>query len=274
MLFDSHLHFTDEVHDTEIRDVMERAWEAGLGRATAIGGNASLNGGALKAARLYPERVGLALGYDRDTAPELAASEDALGAAIADLRGMIEEARSDGLHVGAVGEAGLDFHYHPETEALQVRLLRAELALAREQGLPVVIHSRDAQQATLDLLAEHAQEWSGPAERLGVIHCFTYDTDMARRFLEQGYFISFSGIVSFRNADALREAAAAVPDNRLLIETDSPYLAPVPQRGKRNEPAFVRHVAECLADVRGVTVAHVAAVTSQNAERLFGLQKD
>ena len=130
----------------------------------------------------------------------------------------------------------------------------------------MIIHTREADEATLRVLDEIP--WHGEGLR-GVIHCFTGNKEFAGELLDRQLAISFSGIVTFRNADMLRESAAFVPDDRLLIETDSPYLAPVPMRGKQNEPAFVKHVAECLADVRGVELKHIAEVTTRNAEEMF-----
>jgi TatD DNase family protein len=134
----------------------------------------------------------------------------------------------------------------------------------------VVVHSREADEATLAELREHAQAWRGEPGRAGVLHCFAGDEAFARQLLDLGFHISFSGIVTFRNADALRAVARLVPDDRLLIETDTPLLAPVPVRGKRNEPAFLPHVAAKLAGVRGCSVERIAEITTANAEWLFG----
>ena len=155
----------------------------------------------------------------------------------------------------------------PETADAQCALFAAQLRLADEWALPVVIHTREADEATLRVLDE--TPWRGNRLR-GVIHCFTGDKNFARQLLDRQMAISFSGIVTFRNADRLRESAAFVPDERLLIETDTPFLAPLPRRGQRNEPAFVTHVAACLAEVRKTTVGRVAELTSRNARKLFG----
>jgi Tat protein secretion system quality control protein TatD with DNase activity len=171
------------------------------------------------------------------------------------------------LVLAAVGETGLDFHYHPETAEAQAVLFAAQLRLADEWRLPVIIHTREADEATLRTL--DGTPWRGTGLR-GVVHCFTGGRVFAEQLLDRALAISFSGIVTFRNAEALREVAAYVPEERLLIETDSPFLAPVPKRGQRNEPAFVAHVAECLATVRGTTVGRIAEVTWANAAGLFG----
>ena len=255
MYYDTHVHFSGSAAETAF--MMERAAASGVGRMVAVGGSAELNAGAIAAVTAYPGRVRLALGFDRDRAGSAAPDEH-----IEVLRRL---AASQAL--AAVGETGLDFHYRPESAAAQCELFAAHLRLAHEWRLPVIIHTREAEEATLRVLDE--TPWHGEGLR-GVAHCFTGDKQFASELLERALAISFSGIVTFRNADVLRESAAYVPEGRLLIETDTPFLAPVPVRGQRNEPAFVTHVAACLADVRGVTAEHIAAVTRANAERLFG----
>lgn len=165
--------------------------------------------------------------------------------------------------VVGIGETGLDYYYQPEMAEQQRASFAIHLQVAAETGLPVIIHTRDAREDTLSMLRE------ADLPQAGVLHCFTEDWDMARRALDMGYYISLSGIVTFRNADALREVARQVPADRLLVETDAPYLAPVPHRGKPNEPAFVVEVARFLAELRGVEPEQLASETSQNFLRLF-----
>jgi len=166
--------------------------------------------------------------------------------------------------VVAIGETGLDYFYSNDSATVQRESFRQHLQLAAKLEKPVIVHTREAQQDTLTLIAEY-----GDSERGGVLHCFTEGWDMACKAIEMNYFISFSGILTFNNADALRQVAKKVPLDRLLIETDSPYLAPVPFRGKSNEPQYVVEVAECLAQLHGVTVEEIAAITRANFERLF-----
>ena len=253
--YDTHAHFEGTLLETAA--VMERAFAAGVTRVVAVGGSAGLNAGALATSLAFPENVRLALGFDRDQAGE--ASPEVFVEA---LRQLAAE-----HPLAAVGETGLDFHYHPETAETQCSLFAAQLRLADEWKLPIIIHTREANEATLRVLDE--TPWRGEGLR-GVVHCFTGDKDFARQLLDRQLAISFSGIVTFRNADRLRESAAFVPDERLLIETDTPFLAPVPMRGQRNEPAFVTHVAACLAEVRKTTAGRVAELTSWNARKLFG----
>ena len=167
--------------------------------------------------------------------------------------------------VVAIGETGLDYYYGADSIARQQDWFRLHIAAARELGKPLIVHNRAAREDTLRILAKE-----GAAEVGGVLHCFTEDWAMAERALELNFHISFSGIVTFRNAKPIQDAAQRVPADRLLVETDSPYLAPVPHRGKPNHPAWVRHVAEFVARLRGETLEQVAAVTTANYRRLFG----
>lgn len=166
--------------------------------------------------------------------------------------------------VVAIGETGLDYYYSKDTREQQLASFKIHMQAANELHKPVIIHTRDAQQDTLDILREGNVGNCG-----GVLHCFTESWDMARQALDMGMYISFSGIATFKNATALREVARQVPDDRFLIETDSPYLAPVPHRGKQNHPGWVGHVAECLAEVRGSSVETIAELSKLNYLRLF-----
>ena len=166
--------------------------------------------------------------------------------------------------VVAIGETGLDYHYPHTDRTLQQERFRRHIAAARLVDKPLIIHSRDARADTLRMLEEEGAPAVG-----GVMHCFTEDWDTARAALAQGFYISFSGIITFRNASALREVAARVPLDRLLIETDAPYLAPAPHRGASNHPALVRHVAEQLATVRAMELAALAEITTANFLRLI-----
>lgn len=164
----------------------------------------------------------------------------------------------------AIGETGLDFHYDTIDRNIQRERFKRHLQAATELELPVIVHTRDAREETLQLIREHTDPAVG-----GVLHCFTEDIDMAREAVRLGFFISLSGIVTFRNAESIRELARRVPLDRLLIETDSPYLAPVPHRGKPNEPQWVVEVAECIARERGISIDEVAMQTTANFYRLF-----
>ncbi len=168
--------------------------------------------------------------------------------------------------VVAIGETGLDYYYGHASMARQQEWFRIHIAAARELGKPLIVHTRDARADTLRILEEE-----GATEVGGVLHCFTEDWVMAERALELGFHVSFSGIVTFKNAKQIQDVARRVPAERLLVETDSPYLAPTPHRGKPNQPAWVRHVAEFVAQLRGESLERVATVTTANYLRLFGM---
>ncbi|MCX6995806.1 MAG: TatD family hydrolase [Kiritimatiellaeota bacterium] len=256
-LVDTHVHFDAYRETGELAAVLERAAAAGVQRMIAMGGAEDGNAFALELAAAHPERIRAAVGFDRHLAGQAP-----------DFARLAEQAARPG--VAAIGECGLDYHYSPETAAAQRALFARMLALARDRRLPVVVHSREAEDDTLALLKEHAAAWAGDPARLGVLHCFTGGADFARRVLASGLWVSFSGILTFRNADAIRAAARIVPADRLLVETDAPYLAPEPHRGHKNEPALVADVARALAATRGEPVERVAEQTARNAAHLFG----
>lgn len=256
MLVDTHAHF-DHLDAADVGVVLGRAAAAGVARVLAIGSDPATNAQAMALAQADAPRVDATVGYGLDLAPA--------PPPIGPLRDLL--ARPE---VVAIGEIGLDGYRAKDTLAAQQTLLREMLALAREVRRPVVVHSRDADEETLLLLEEHAGHWPGDPERIGVLHCFTGGQAFADRLLALGFSISFSGIVTFANAEPLRAVCRKVPEHRLLIETDAPYLAPVPVRGRTNEPAFLVHVAERVAAVRGTIVERIAEVTTRNATRLFG----
>ncbi|MQL46785.1 metal-dependent hydrolase [Photorhabdus khanii] len=169
-----------------------------------------------------------------------------------------------GNEVVALGETGLDYYYQQDNAELQRTSFREHIRIGRKLNKPVIVHTRSARDDTLRVLREEQVQECG-----GVLHCFTEDKDTARELLDLGFYISFSGIVTFRNAEQIREAARYVPLDRILIETDSPYLAPVPHRGKENQPAYVRDVAEYMAVLKGVSIEELAQVTTQNFCDLF-----
>jgi len=266
MLTDTHVHFDGltQAGDT-IKASMERAARAGVSRMIAIGGSPAANRAALEIARLYPGRIRAAVGYNRDQAA-------AFGRQTTDGRQRIDnelKAMLAAPEVVAIGEIGLDFRHESETSSAQIKLFKCMLRLARDHQLPVSVHTREAEAETLAALREHAAAWRGAPERVGVMHCFTGSEVFARDLLALGFMISFSGIITFKNAGNLLSVAAMVPDDRLLIETDAPYLAPEPFRGQPNEPAHVRRVAETLAMIRRAGWETIAALTARNAAKMF-----
>lgn len=170
-------------------------------------------------------------------------------------------------NIVAIGETGLDYHYAPEKKQSQMQAFEAHMQVASELKKPVIIHTRSAVEDTLDLMSQYSGDVTG------VLHCFTESWEMAKTALDMGYYISLSGIVTFPNAGSLREVAKKVPADRLLIETDSPWLAPVPHRGKKNEPKYLPEVAKCIAEQRQASVEEIGEITSENFHRLFSLAK-
>ncbi len=270
--FDSHAHFPAASAD-EHRAQVVRAREAGLCGILAVGGGPELDPGAIAMAREFPGYVHLALGLDRDMATTTAHDATALDAAMTRLGVMLDGLAVEGVRVRAIGEIGLDFSRHPDAaeRAAQIALFEAQLALAAERDLPCSIHSRDADAETLAALARATSSARRRAGAAGVVHCFTGGAAFAAALVDLGLFIGLSGILTFRNADPLRAVAAGLPRDRILVETDCPYLTPAPLRGRANEPALLPHTVRRLADVLGIDAEAAATLTSDNARRLFGI---
>jgi TatD DNase family protein len=255
MLVDSHCHLDSGEFDADRDAVIERAQTAGVTRMVAVGtgeGPPDLEAGIRLADRYEPffATVGVH-------------PHDAGKAAGQTLKLVAELARHP--KVIAIGEIGLDYHYEFSPRDRQRAIFAEQMAIAMEAGLPIVIHTREAWDDTLEVIERH---WTSAALP-GVMHCFTGTPAEARRCLDLGFILSFGGIVTFPKSVDNQQAARDTPDDRLLIETDAPYLAPVPLRGKRNEPAFVIHTAAKLAQLRGTTPDRIAAVTTANFERVF-----
>lgn len=242
--------------------------------------NLDAHGGDFAAMMAATQEAGvshmLCIGVDLETFPEVQALADSYPQVFASVgvHPLYKESREPSVDelleraahpkVIAIGETGLDYFYAKEERDWQKRYFIAHIQAARETGLPLVVHTRGAKEDTLNLLREH-----GGGEVKGVLHCFTEDLDMAQQAIELGFYISISGIVTFRNAESLRETVKALPIEKLLIETDSPWLAPVPFRGKPNEPRFVANVAECVAELKEVSVEALARITADNFFTLF-----
>jgi TatD DNase family protein len=262
-LVDSHAHLAEDRFDDDRADVLRRAREAGVEALLIIGYNVDSSARAAAIAQQGPvsARSDLpALYATAGFAPHNVNEADEEG--LAAVAAILGEPR-----VVAVGEIGLDYYYDmPRKE--QRELFDRQVGLASERGMPVVVHSREAEDDVVAILQKHV-EGDGLT---GVIHCFTESSRMAERVVDLGFYVSFAGILTFRSAGDLRETAARVPLERTLIETDSPYLAPVPYRGKRNEPAFVAEVARALAEIHGRSSEDVARITARNARELFSLR--
>lgn len=257
-MIDSHCHLAGAEFAVDLEAVVQRARAAGLVHALVV--LAADDRAEIERAqqvRAAWAGVRFSVGVHPHSAGAFAADPAAVVRRV--------DAALDALpDVCAVGEIGLDYHYDFSPPALQQVVFRHQIRLARQRGLPIVIHTREAEDDTFRILAlEHASEVGG------VFHCFTGDRCMAQRALDMGFYVSFAGIVTFPRAHELKAVARAIPLDRLLIETDSPYLAPVPHRGRRNEPALVVHIAETIAELRGVAPEVVAAAAVENFRRLF-----
>ena len=253
VLIDSHCHLDFPDFGPEVEEVVTRAHAAGVGLMVTISTKVSEFDRVRAVAERFPH-VFCTVGIH----PHEAASEPETDTAT-----LVEMARHP--KVVGIGETGLDYYYEHSPRAAQQRNFRAHIAAARETGLPLVVHTRDADEDTAQILDEETGKGAFP----GLLHCFSSSAQLAEKALELGLYISLSGILTFKTADELRATAARVPLERLLVETDAPYLAPVPKRGKRNEPAFVVHTAAKLAEVKGVTAAQLAEATTENFLRLF-----
>lgn len=251
-MIDSHSHIYTERYDTDRPAVIARAVAAGVTQLLQVGCDLADSQAAMALSAAVPG-IYAAVGVHPHTAstvtPEVLAALETL---------------TQHSKVVAWGEIGLDFYYDHSPRDVQQHAFAAQLACAQRCSLPVVIHSRDAEPETLAILRQQ------PLPRSGHVHCFTGTPAMAEAVLDLGLYIGFTGIVSFPKAENVRDALRVVPLERLLIETDSPYLAPVPHRGRRNEPAFVQHVAEAIAQVKGVPLDEVLTHTTQNFYRLYG----
>ncbi len=257
MFIDSHAHLFDRKFDSDIERVLERARAAGVERIITLGDNIENSKRAIGLALRYPEILA-AVGIHPHHAREWAADKDGT------LRRLSEIPR-----VVAIGEIGLDYHYNPDSRALQREVLREQLALAREVELPVSIHCREAYE---DLLEDiHAQNGNSPG---GVIHCFSGGYEDARALTDLGFFLGVGGTITFPNAGPLRDVLKAIGIDFLILETDSPYLAPQAKRGRRNEPAHLPLIARALAELTGHAYRDVARTTRYNTLRAFRLSRD
>jgi TatD DNase family protein len=253
-LIDSHAHIQGKEYSGEAEAVIQRAREAGVGQIIVVGGagDMSSNTEAVALANASPDLYATVGMHPHD-------AKDVGGDELQELQKLMAHPK-----VIAVGETGLDYFYNHSPHDVQRRVFSQFIHIARETKLPIVVHERDAARDAIELLRSE-----GAGELCGVIHCFTGNYDAACAYLDLGFYLSFSGIITFKNAESLREVVKSVPLERMLVETDSPYLSPVPQRGKRNEPAHVRWVAETIARVKALPLDEVAQTTTRNVKKLF-----
>ncbi len=253
-LIDSHAHIQGKEYVGETTAVIQRAGEAGVEKIVVVGGagDMSSNSAAVALAESWANLYATVGTHPHD-AKDVGEEE-------------LQELKKLAAHpkVIAVGETGLDYYYNHSSREVQRRVFAQFIRLAGETELPLVVHERDAASEAVELLRNE-----GAGKIRGVIHCFTGDYEAARDYLDLGFYLSFTGIITFKNAEPLRQVVSKVPLDRMFVETDSPYLTPVPHRGKRNEPAYVRLVAETVARVKSISLEEVAHTTTGNVQQLF-----
>ena len=249
MLIDSHAHL---VSLENLPEVLQRAQENNINKIVSISSDIPSTEATISLAEEY-DYIFATTGVHPHSADQM--SEEVL-------IGIDHFAKND--KVVAIGETGLDYFYMNSEKEVQIDSFTEHIRLGKKHNLPIIIHVRNADQDMIEILTKESA-----ADTPGVIHCFTGDYDTAKKYLDLGFYISFSGIVTYKRSEELREAAKKIPKDKILIETDSPYLAPVPHRGKPNEPSYVKHVAETISDVRGISFDEIAEITKANAEKLF-----
>ncbi|MFO7697761.1 MAG: TatD family hydrolase [Anaerolineae bacterium] len=264
MLFDSHAHLESPRFDSDLGSVIERARSARVTRIMTCGSDLATSTACVEIAHNY-SGVYAAAGIHPHEARTLGDGGDALDPAVMEQSWDQIRAWAHRGEIVAVGEIGLDYHYDFSPRAVQQAALSSQLALAEELDLPVILHNRESDE-DLKRIVE-----SGPPRLRGVLHCFMGGASLADWALSRGLYLGVAGPVTFKNADDVRDLVRTAPLERLLVETDSPYLAPHPHRGERNEPAHVRRVAERVANIRGLSVEQLARITTDNALRLFGV---
>lgn len=251
MIFDTHAHYDDEAFDEDRESLLQGMKQNGVDCIVNIGANMQTSRNTVALTEQYDFIYG-AVGVH---------PSDVYDMTEADIETLREWSCLD--KIVAIGEIGLDYHYPDTDKALQQKWFIRQLQLAREEKLPVVIHSRDAAADTLAIMQEHGRELGG------VIHCFSYTKEMAAEYLKMGYYIGIGGVLTFKNAKKLVEAVEMIPLERLVLETDAPYLAPDPYRGKRNESAYLTYVAQKLAQIKGVSYEEIVAQTVKNAKAMY-----
>ena len=254
MLFDTHAHLNDTAFDEDRAQLLQTFQEAGVGLVMNAGCSLESSREGIALAESYPW-IYVSVGSHPDIADEV--TED-----------VIEIYRQMCKHpkVKAVGEIGLDYYYETIHRESQLRAFRMQMQLAEELDMPVIVHERDAHEDGMGVVKEFPKV-------KGVFHCYSGSAEMARQLVELGWYIGFTGVLTFKNARKAVETAASIPLERILLETDCPYMAPVPYRGKRNHPGLLPYMAQKLAEIRGISVEEVARITTENAKRLYRIEE-
>lgn len=253
-IFDTHAHYDDEQFDSDRSELLASLTGKGISGVISCGVNAESSKANIDLSGKYPF-IYAAVGYHGLNTEDL--TDDYLDI----LKGLIKNEKTV-----AIGEIGLDYHYEKETRDIQLKIFREQIELANEYSLPVIVHDREAHEDTLNILKE--------LKPRGVIHCFTGSVEMAKEIVKIGMYIGLGGAVTFKNAVKPVEVAKFVPADRLLIETDCPYMTPVPHRGKRNDSSLIPYTAEKIAEVRGVTAQEILNLTAENAKELFRIANE
>lgn len=252
MIFESHAHYDDEAFNEDRETLLASMQENGIGTIINVGASIASTQSTIALTQQYPFLYGAAGVHPSETA-EL--DEDKLC-------WLEQQCRRE--KIVAVGEIGLDYHWPEPDRALQKYWFEKQLELAARVNLPLIIHSREAAKDTLDIMKAHHTQ-----DSRGVIHCFSYTKEIAQEYIAMGYYIGIGGVITFSNAKKLKETAAAIPIEKILLETDCPYLAPVPNRGKRNSSLNLPYVAQEIAQIKGISREEVVSITCENAQRLF-----
>lgn len=256
MIFDTHAHYDDKQFDSDREELLASMKDHGIGTIVDVGSNMETSAWIVEAVKRYPMMYGAVGVHPSDTADLTESDIDTL---------KVYAAMDKIL---AIGEIGLDYYWDEPEREIQKKWFEAQIELAREVKLPIIIHSRDAAKDTYDIMkALHAEDIGG------VVHCFSYSKEMARQFLDMGFYIGIGGVVTFKNAKTLKEVAAYAPLDRIVLETDCPYLSPEPNRGKRNSSLNLNYVAEALSQIKGIDKEELIAVTEENARRLYRMKE-
>ena len=254
-IFDTHSHYDDKAFDSDRDEILGGLFAKGIGKVVDVGADMPSSKMALELAKQY-EFVYAALGVHPSEVEGL--TED-------DMAWISSHAAHE--KVAAIGEIGLDYHWPEPKPALQKQWFRRQIELAKEVKLPIIVHSRDAAEPTMQIIQETKAYECG-----GVIHCYSYSPEMAEEYVKMGFFIGMGGVLTFKNAKKLKEAAAELPIERILLETDCPYLAPEPYRGKRNSSLYLPQVVAALAELKGLTCQEIEDITWHNGCRFYGLE--
>ncbi len=254
MIFDTHAHYDDEAFAEDRESLLSGMKEAGVEYIVNVGASMASSQRSVALAEKYPF-IYAAVGVHPDEVGELNEEK---------LMQLREWTKLD--KVKAIGEIGLDYYWDKESHAQQKHWFLRQMELASERKLPMIVHSREAAKDTLDMIRA-----AKPLELTGVIHCYSYSPEQAREYLNMGYYLGIGGVLTFKNAKKLKETAEYAPLSQLVLETDCPYLAPAPFRGKRNDSAKIRYVAEELAVIKGVTPEEILRITNENAKKLYNI---